>query len=50
MLDIEPDRPPTMETFAGLPMPDKVWDDERLIASDASTPTAAAKQSAVNKL
>ena len=32
MLGIEPDRPPTMETFAGLPMPDKVWDDERLIA------------------
>jgi len=32
MLGIEPDRPPTKETFAGLPMPDKVWDDERLIA------------------
>jgi glutaredoxin len=31
-LGIEPDRPPTKETFAGLPMPDKVWDDERLIA------------------
>jgi hypothetical protein len=28
MLGIEPDRPPTKETFAGLPMPDKVWDDE----------------------
>jgi len=32
MLGIEPDRPPTRETFADLPMPDKVWDDERLIA------------------
>jgi glutaredoxin len=32
MLGIEPDRPPTEETFAGLPMPVKVWDDERLIA------------------
>ena len=32
MLGIEPDRPPAKETFAGLPMPDKVWDDERLIA------------------
>jgi hypothetical protein len=31
LLGIEPDRPPTKETFAGLPMPDKVWDDERLI-------------------
>jgi glutaredoxin len=31
MLGIEPDRAPTKETFAGLPMPDKVWDDERLI-------------------
>jgi glutaredoxin len=30
MLGIEPDRPPPKETFAGLPMPDKVWDDERL--------------------
>jgi glutaredoxin len=29
MLGIEPDRPPTSETFKGLPMPDKVWDDER---------------------
>jgi glutaredoxin len=27
-LGIEPDRPPASETFAGLPMPDKVWDDE----------------------
>jgi glutaredoxin len=27
-LDIAPDRPPTPETFAGLPMPVKVWDDE----------------------
>jgi len=32
MLGIEPDRPPTKEAFAGLPMPDKVWDDERPIA------------------
>jgi hypothetical protein len=32
MLGIEPDRPPTKETFASLPMPDKVWDDERVIA------------------
>jgi len=30
MLGIEPDRPPSRETFAGLPIPDKVWDDERL--------------------
>jgi glutaredoxin len=29
MLGIEPDRPPGAETFAGLPMPEKVWDDER---------------------
>ena len=27
-LGIAPDRPPTSDTFAGLPMPDKVWDDE----------------------
>ena len=26
-LGIEPDKPPRKETFAGLPMPDKVWDD-----------------------
>jgi hypothetical protein len=32
MLGIEPDRPPSKETFAGLPMPDKVWDDERRVA------------------
>ncbi len=32
MLGIEPDRPPTGESFAGLPMPVKVWDDERLSA------------------
>jgi len=32
MLGVEPDGPPTKETFAGLPMPDKVWDDERVIA------------------
>ena len=31
MLGIEPDRPPSKETFAGLPMPDKVWDDEQRI-------------------
>ena len=29
ILGIEPDRPPSKETFTGLPMPDKVWDDER---------------------
>ena len=29
MLGIEPDSPPAPELFAGLPMPDKVWDDER---------------------
>jgi glutaredoxin len=32
MLGIEPDRPPMKELFAGLPMPDKVWDDERPVA------------------
>jgi hypothetical protein len=32
MLGIEPEKPPTRETFAGLPMPDKVWDDERPMA------------------
>ncbi len=32
LLGIEPDRPPAKETFAGLPMPDKVWDDERVMA------------------
>jgi hypothetical protein len=32
MVGIEPDRPLTRETLAGLPMPDKVWDDERLTA------------------
>lgn len=32
LLGIEPDRPPTKETFAGLPTPDKVWDEQRLIA------------------
>lgn len=31
MIGIEPDRPPPNETFAGLPMPNKVWDDERPI-------------------
>jgi glutaredoxin len=34
MLGIEPDRPPTEESFAGLPMPVKVWDDERLLQFD----------------
>jgi hypothetical protein len=29
LLGIAPDRPPGQELFAGLPMPDKVWDDER---------------------
>jgi hypothetical protein len=29
MLGIEPDHPPGKGLFAGLPMPDKVWDDER---------------------
>ena len=32
MLGIAPDRPIGAETFAGLPMPDKVWDDERPLA------------------
>jgi glutaredoxin len=32
MLGVEPDRPPGRELFAGLPMPDKVWDDERPVA------------------
>jgi len=31
MIGIVPDGAPPPETFAGLPMPDKVWDDERLI-------------------
>jgi len=31
IIGIEPDRPPPQELFAGLPMPDKVWDDERRI-------------------
>jgi glutaredoxin len=31
-LGIEPDRPPTSQTFAGLPIPDKVWDDEQLVS------------------
>ena len=31
MMGIEPDRPPSKENFVGLPMPDKVWDDERFI-------------------
>jgi hypothetical protein len=32
MLGITPDRPIGAETFAGLPMPDKVWDDEQPLA------------------
>ena len=32
LLGIVPEEPPTNETFVGLPMPDKVWDDERLNA------------------
>jgi glutaredoxin len=31
MLGIEPNGAPTKDAFAGLPMPDKVWDDERLM-------------------
>ena len=30
ILGIEPDRPPPKKAFAGLPMPDKVWDESRL--------------------
>lgn len=33
MLGIAPDRPLGPETFDGLPMPDKVWDDEQAMAS-----------------
>jgi hypothetical protein len=32
MLGIVPDGPPAPALFAGLPMPDKVWDDERPLA------------------
>jgi hypothetical protein len=32
MLGITPDRPVGKETFDGLPMPDKVWDDEKPLA------------------
>jgi hypothetical protein len=32
MLGIEPARPLGPETFSGLPMPEKVWDDERPMA------------------
>ena len=32
MLGIAPDRPVGKETFDGLPMPDKVWDDEKSAA------------------
>jgi hypothetical protein len=31
-LGITPDDPPGKETFDGLPMPDKVWDDEKIPA------------------
>ena len=31
MLGIEPEPPPSKDMFRGLPMPDKVWDDERPI-------------------
>jgi glutaredoxin len=31
MLGIEPRRSIGQDTFAGLPMPDKVWDDERIL-------------------
>ena len=34
MLGIAPNRPPSKETFAGLPMPDKIWDDERPMYPD----------------
>jgi hypothetical protein len=29
-LGLAPDRPLGQETFVGLPMPDKVWDDEKM--------------------
>ena len=29
MLGIQPNQPLGQETFAGLPMPEKVWDDEQ---------------------
>lgn len=32
MLGIEPDRPIGKEAFDGLPMPEKVWDDEKAVA------------------
>jgi len=32
LLGIEPDRPIGKDTFDGLPMPDKVWDDEKPVA------------------
>jgi glutaredoxin len=32
MLGVVPEHSPGKETFAGLPMPDKVWDDERPMA------------------
>jgi hypothetical protein len=30
LLGVAPDKPPTEATFAGPPMPIKVWDDEPL--------------------
>lgn len=33
LLGIEPDRAPSREVFDGLPMPDKVWDDEPGVAA-----------------
>jgi hypothetical protein len=36
ILGIAPDRPPTAATFAGLPMPEKVWDDEAGIRDQTS--------------
>ena len=32
IIDIAPDRPVGQEIFDGLPMPDKVWDDEKPMA------------------
>jgi hypothetical protein len=32
MLGLEPDQPLDSRVFEGLPMPDKVWDDEKTIS------------------
>jgi hypothetical protein len=32
VLGIAPDKPVGKETFDGLPMPDKVWDDEKPVS------------------